>query len=428
MGGRAVLLVVMGFSMAFLVIGNNFNRMSLSAMDNMTYYASREISHNICLTGANISCNKFYLNPNWAGGYTNIPCQGGTFTATVTNLDTVKLIKRVMIVSTYSGYYTGYSSIVYHDTITVTFQPSRFSRYAFYSVSENGVAWATGDTVKGPLQTQDVLTVNGNPYFYGFVGTKGGVVYANGKTVDHPTFAGGLQTGSNIPINASGVSNVETYAISNGKEITGHDTVYLNFAADSIKYRYTWNGKDTTKKLSTFAPNGDIFVKYGTIRLKGTVKGQYTVGCSGTSTTVGGSCYLDSDIVYNTNPQVNPASTDIFGLVCQNNCIVEDNAANKTGIYIDASVYCQNGSFTADNYNTGSWRGYISVIGGIIQNVRGPVGTISGGKVTTGYSKNYSYDTRFMFSAPPNFPNTGAYNVISWYESGLNRATDTNLY
>jgi hypothetical protein len=295
-------------------------------------------------------------------------------------------------------------------------------------VSENGVAWATGDTVRGPLQTQDVLTVNGNPYFYGFVGTKGGVVYANGKTVDHPTFAGGLQTGSNIPINASGVSNVESYAITNGKEITGHDTVYLNFAADSIRYRYAWNGKDTTKKLSTFAPNGDIFVKNGTIRLKGTVKGQYTVGCSGTSTTVGGSCYLDSDIVYNTNPQVNPASTDIFGLVCQNNCIVEDNAANKTGINIDASVYCQNGSFTADNYNSGSWRGYINVIGGIIQNVRGPVGTISGGKVTTGYSKNYSYDTRFMFSAPPNFPNTGAYNVISWYESGLNRATDTNLY
>ncbi len=427
MGGKAVLLVVLGFSVAFLLIGNNFNRMSLSANDNMTYYASRQVSHDICLTGANIACNKFYLNPTWAGGYTNIACQGGSFTITVKNLDTAKLIKSITSVSTYSGYYTGYNNIVYHDTITVIFQPSRFSRYAFYSVSENGVAWATGDTVKGPLQTQDVLTVNGNPYFYGFVGTKGGVVYANGKNSDHPTFAGGLQTGASIPINSAGVSSVETYALSNGKEFTGHDTVYLNFVTDSIRYRYTWNGKDTTKKLSTFAPNGVIFVNSGTIRLKGTIKGQYTLGCSGKSATVGGSCYLDSDIVYKTNPQVNPASSDIFGLVCQNNCYVEDNLANKTGIYINASIYCQNGSFTADNYNTGSYRGYINIIGGIIQNVRGPVGTISGGHIATGYSKNYSYDSRFMFSAPPNFPNTGAYSVISWYESGMN-STDRNLY
>jgi hypothetical protein len=175
-------------------------------------------------------------------------------------------------------------------------------------------------------------------------------------------------------------------------------------------------------------PNGVLFIKNGTLRLKGTVKGQYTVGCSGTSTTVGGSCYLDSDIVYKTNPQVTPASTDILGLVLQNNCWVTDNVANSTGININASIYCQNGSFGAQDYNTGSNRGYINIIGGIIQNVRGAVGTTSGGVIKTGYNKNYSYDARFMFSAPPNFPNTGAYSVISWYESGLNTATDRNLY
>jgi hypothetical protein len=429
MGGRAVLLVVMGFSLAFLVIGNNFNRMSLSAMDNMTYYASRQTSHNIVLTGSNIACNKFYLNPNWTGGYTNIPCQGGTFTVTVKNIDTAKLIKSVTTVSTYSGYYTGYSAIVYHDTITVTFQPSRFSRYAYYSVSEgtSTIYWVTGDTVKGPMHTQDNLDINGNPYFYGFVSIGGVVNKANGSS-DHPTFAGGLQTGSNIPINAAGVSSIENYAITNGKEFTGRDTVYLTFAGDNIKYRYTYKGTDTTKLLSTFAPNGVIFVKNGCIRMQGTVKGQYTVGCSGTNATTDGFVYIDGDLVYNTNPQTNPASSDILGIVAQNNCIITDNTANRSTINIDASIYCQNGSFTAQNYNTGSPRGYINLIGGIIQNVRGPVGTTSGGHIVTGYSKNYSYDSRFMFSSPPNFPNTGAYSVISWFESGLNKATDRNLY
>jgi len=428
MGGRAVLLVVMGFSLAFLVIGNNFNRMSLSAMDNMTYYASRQVSHSICVTGANIACNKFYLNPTWTGAYTNVSCQGGTYSTTVKNIDTVKLIKSITTISTYTGYYTGYSNIVYHDTITVFFQPSRFSRYAYYSVSEGGtIYWVTGDTVKGPFHTEDNLNINGNPYFAGFVSIKGSVVKANGSS-DKPTFAGGLQTGYSLPINGSGVSNVQTFAQTAGKVFSGHDTVFLTFSNTNVSYRYAWNAKDTTKALSTLAPNGDIFVVNGTIRLKGTVQGQCTIGCSGTSTTVGGSVYLDSDIVYKTNPVTTPTSTDILGIVAQNNIWVTDNVANSNSIQINASMYCQNGSFGAQDYNTGSNRGYINLVGGIIQAVRGAVGTTSGGVIKTGYNKNYSYDSRFMFSAPPNFPNTGAYSVISWFESGLNRATDLNLY
>jgi hypothetical protein len=246
------------------------------------------------------------------------------------------------------------------------------------------------------------------------VGTKLGVIKKNGSS-DHPQFLGGLLTGSDVPINSSGVSSVETFALTNGFTFTGHDTVYLNFKGDSLKYRYTWNGKDTTKKISTIAPNGVIFVKNGTARIKGTIKGQLTLGCD--NVTKGGSVYLDSSIAYNTNPVTNPLSTDIFGIVAENNFIIEDNNANNNNVTIQASIYCQTGSFTADNYSTRGYDGYINLLGGIIQSTRGAVGTIgSGGTITNGFSKNYSYDRRFLFSAPPNFPNTGAYNVISWYE------------
>ena len=415
MGGKALLFVVLGFSLTFLLIGQNFNRITLKATDNMTNYANSEISHDIASTGANIACNAFYLDPTWTAGYSNVSCQGGTYTVTVQTLDAVKLIKSITSISSFQGF-NGYSLNTYHDTIIVTFQPSRFSRYAYYSVSEGGspIYWATGDTVKGPLQTQDYLRVSGNPVFLGMVGTKLGVVNKNGSA-DHPQFLGGLLTGSNVPINSSGVSSVEAFALTNGFEFSGHDTVYLNFRGDSLKYRYAWNTKDTTKKISTMVPNGVLFVKNGTARIKGTIKGQLTLGCSYVSK--GGSVYLDSSITYNTNPVSNPLSTDIFGVVAQNNFIIEDNKANSNDVAIQASIYCQAGSFTADNYSTRDYCGYINLLGGIVQAVRGAVGIIgSGGTISNGFSKSYSYDRRFMFSAPPNFPNTGSYNVISWYE------------
>jgi hypothetical protein len=163
------------------------------------------------------------------------------------------------------------------------------------------------------------------------------------------------------------------------------------------------------------APNGVIFVKGGTARIKGTIKGQLTLGCSYVSK--GGSVYLDSSVAYNTNPNTNPLSTDILGIVTQNNIWVTDNKANNNSITIQGSLYCQAGSFGAENYSTRGYDGYINILGGLVQAVRGAVGVIgTSGNITNGFSKNYSYDRRFMFSAPPNFPNTGSYNVISWYE------------
>jgi hypothetical protein len=415
MGGRALLFVVMGFSLTFLIIGQNFNRLTVQANDNMTNYANVQISHNIALTGANIAGNAFYLDPGWTAGYTNIPFQNGSYSVTYTLVDAVKLIKRFTSISTYQGF-NGYSLKTYHDTIIVTYQPSRFSRYAYYSTSEGGspIYWATGDTVKGPLQTQDYLRVSGNPVFLGMVGTKLGVVKKNGSS-DHPQFLGGLLTGSNIPINSSGVSTLETFATTGGYTFTGHDTVYLTFAGTNLKYRYAWNGHDTTKVISTLAPNGVIFVKNGTARIKGKITGQLTLGCD--NVTKGGSVYLDSSIAYTTNPVSNPNSTDIFGVVTENNFIITDNTQNRNSVTINGSIYCQAGSFTAENYTTRPFCGYINLLGGIVQAVRGAVGIIgSGGTISNGFSKSYSYDRRFMFSAPPNFPNTGSYNVISWYE------------
>jgi hypothetical protein len=70
--------------------------------------------------------------------------------------------------------------------------------------------------------------------------------------------------------------------------------------------------------------------------------------------------------------------------------------------WIYASIQTLQHSFWVGNYNAGSFQGTLSVRGSIAQRWRGIVGT--GGSSGTGYLKDYSYDTRLKFSAPPYFP------------------------
>ena len=119
----------------------------------------------------------------------------------------------------------------------------------------------------------------------------------------------------------------------------------------------------------TFAPNGVIFAAGATVRLQGVVSGNYTIGTSTETTaittgkkkkkitsyvTTGGDIYLDDDIVYKSDPNKNPNSTDMLGIVAENNVFVADNKANRSDINIDAAIFAQYGGFGAENYDHAS--------------------------------------------------------------------------
>ena len=61
-------------------------------------------------------------------------------------------------------------------------------------------------------------------------------------------------------------------------------------------------------------------------------------------------------------------------------------------------------SFIVDNYDCGL-SGTLTVNGAIVQRFRGPVGTVSGGTIATGYLKDYWYDDRLRYRSPPYFLN-----------------------
>jgi hypothetical protein len=416
MTGKAILLVVIGFSLTFLIVGQNFGGLSNRAVDNYVTYQKETVAHNIAISGANIAANEIYMNPTWTQGYSNIPFQDGYLNVTVNVVDPVLGLREI----TAQGTYFGKTSV-----IKLRIAPSNFSEYAYYSTYERssptstGTIWWTGkDTVWGPFHTQDKLSCALHPSFLGKrTSHKGAIQYQTNKITDSPVITGIYEPGKNLEIPPQTVENLEAAADDNGLKFKNNDSLYLIFDKDSLRYKYNYSSKYKALYLPTAAPNGLIYAKDMVVHLQGVVKGRYTLGCSSSSYSTGkGSIWLDDDITYNTNPQVDPSSTDLFGIIAENYVWITENNANHHDINIQASIFSEKLGFGAYNYDKRPVDGDINLLGGIQQNYRQPVGTFSGGTSKSGFTKQYRYDWRLAFMSPPFYPGTGGFKIVSWFE------------
>ena len=174
---------------------------------------------------------------------------------------------------------------------------------------------------------------------------------------------------------------------------------------------------------------GVIYVQ-GKVVISGKLRGRVTVAASD-------DIILGDDLTYVTDPGAGTC-VDILGMFAGDKVIVADNALNAPvqpngsydyRTYDDTSDEFFHGTvlaldvFTVHNYNAGSrndeWcegavngRGCLYLTGGIIQRVRGPVGTSAG----TGYIKRYSYDKCGATNPPPYFPTTGYFAKGQYYQ------------
>jgi len=404
--GKMTLYLVIGFSLLYMIIGNNSNRMSNATIQNMADYNANTVAHNLAVSAANLACNEIFLDNYWTKGVAKSDFLNGEIEADIVILNAVKNIRKLTAKGTYGGV---------TKTVEVIFQPSKFSKFAYYSTSEGGSIWWTGnDTVWGPFHTQDYMRVYRHPVFYGKASSKKNIIYYESKKKDEPKFYGGYEQGVDLPLPTDGLDPMKTSALTDGLFFTGHDSVYITFVEDSLKFRFKYSDKDSTVHLPTVAPGGVIFAENSIMRLKGVVEGQYSVACSGSSGK--GTIYLDDDIVYKTDPLKNKNCTDVLGIVAENKVLITDNVPNTTDINIHASIYAEDGGFGADNYSSRPVSGNINLIGGIIQHTRQAVGTFGKSGIQSGFAKRYRYDERFMLISPPMFPGTGGLEIVSWYE------------
>lgn len=185
-------------------------------------------------------------------------------------------------------------------------------------------------------------------------------------------------------------------------------------------------------------PNGVIFCTGNITSLSGTVANNkvshgeievpnaltIAVEVSNTNPSLNKDITITGNLVYQTRPDKNQPpdaavnlAAGTLGLVARN-IIVAGTAPQNLEINAVMMAGGQNtdGSFYVSNYNTKTPPGVLSVLGGIIQRSRGPVGTFnsSTGVTQTGYSKNYRYDPRLAANPPPYYPTTGQYERLSW--------------
>jgi hypothetical protein len=255
---------------------------------------------------------------------------------------------------------------------------------------------------------------------------------------------GGVISGGIYIVGDAGISmqldgsGNQQFVVTQGSTTT---TITVDLVANVIK-KQVGTGTPTiyTNALGSPPGSGVLYCTGNVTSLAGTVADNYCT--TGTPPAVvarsaytiatdvgnGKNITVTNPITYHSAPDPTLPTTDptnlhpgTLGLIGRN--VVVGSGA-PTNMEIDAEILAgrdsstypsdTDGSFYVSNYNSRTPTGTLKVMGGIIQRARGPVGTLSGGNIATGYAKNYYYDTRMADSPPPFFPTTGNYDRISW--------------
>ena len=418
MFGKGALIWVAGFAMIFSLYSQKLNRLAVSAGDNFNEHYMSTLVHEAAMSAMNIA-----VNDVWANGTdsTDMTVYADPCTSLVTiresGLDTI--LVRVRARSTYFNdefYQTDSTAMTLEDSMFAYFTYSTpVSRYFWYTNSDAGVYWITGDTVWGPIHCNHVLRTNGNPVFYGKVTARLGISPNPGSWGNHADFYGGWEVGVDAALPTDMSQLITAAAAGNGGAPTNTKCYYdqaldLEFLPNGNVIRSVGGGAPDTVSIAAIAPTGVIHCTEE-IHVKGTLNGQLSLYTPD-------DIFIDDDLEYAVNPVNDPSSDDIMGLISGNgDVIITDNAPNNTDVVLHATVICPNGSFYADNYNTRPIAGTLSLVGSIAQGERGPVGTFGwGSSINHGFSKRYYYDSRLQSMSAPYFPYVRVLRLVTWWE------------
>ena len=420
MAGKASLLLVLGFSILFGIMGAGMLSTSNEATDSYIEYYAKTKAHDLAVSGANMAANQIFINKFWMDGYNDLQIDYGFVKVSVDSFG----YDNKMITSISNFQIGGFKN--YTDTVLVWLEPKNFAQYGnFY---DEMAAWAaTGDTFSGPFHTNDYLKCYGDPVFLGYTTTKNGVQLYNSNS--HPEFHGGLEEGVYVPLEFD-TSLIRQAAFNNGKIFK--DTTTSNRIIDlklnllpngTVDYSYNINSTGWSpiinQSLISLAPNGVIYIEKGNVFIQGTLNGRISIVASQKGEPNAGIIHITDDLKYNKNPLTDPTSTDMLGLIAEKYAQVDYNTSTGD-LDLHASIYSQKDGLIIERYSDYPSAHNMNIIGGVIgKKVRATADYVWDGSKyvpVRGYSYVHKFDERFNKTVPPFFPKTKYYKVVSWLE------------
>jgi hypothetical protein len=426
--GKSAIVFVVGMSVLLGYALMNISTTSTTSTDNYTAYYGRSMAHNIAITGANIGTQLLLSNPAYNSDLIDQNYAGGKF-----DMHIVKPGGDSSWVQVFSS--IDVSGTTIRDTVIACLKFTSFSKYGWFTEAEqNGYHgspffgdndWKiTGDSVFGPAHTNWKFNLAGAPYFHDKVTATNAATVMPIHGLQAPVFRSGYQWGITVPRRAASMDLMVANAASGGAMFNGVD-VGLTFQDDQVAVKIppgTGALRNDTVAISTLAPNGIIAVMNGDLRIKGRYEGKVSVVAhNDAAATNKGNVWLDGNgIVASDNPMGNSASQDMLGIVANNNVyITQDLSRTSSSVFnIQATVYCQNGELTAQNFWSIPISGRVLLYGGVSQKTAGSLGVFNPGHgLMNGMLYTIRYDDRFNTQSPPAYPVAYKYELVSWWEN-----------
>jgi hypothetical protein len=330
------------------------------------------------------------------------------------------------------------------------------------------ISFGGGDKVLGPLHTNDSIQVSGTVTFGSSsddaieisldkpksVNGSGSITWTGtlNSPIDQlpmPSNNGELDqpAGTDDGILLDGLNTVELDSTSNPPKIKvwkglRPDQTYTKFSNGSFKAdvpptkTYDWPVNHGVLYVqggsggcsSTDSPGNADYFNDSTgcpeLFLSGSYNKDLTIGSAG-DIIVAPRKWKEGDAANSTSAGITRTGDAVLGLIANNYVRVwhpVSSCVNRTpaqdNVTIQAAILALR-SFIVDNWDCKPALGKLSVDGAIAQKFRGPVAT--GGSVSapsTGYVKNYTYDSRLKYRSPPYFlkPVNAAWKVLTQHE------------
>ena len=413
MFGKGAIIAIFGFVLMFSYYQLNLARSITDTVDNYNQQYMETQLREAVTSAMNMGVSDVWENETGSDDWTVVINQCSTrLTITTVNLDTI-LVKSKSWTHMYDPEAGGVTIVA--DSIMAYFSyRTSVAEYFAFTNDDRGLYWITGDTLYGRVHTNTTMNTWGTPVFYGKVTAKNGI---NPNPVDvknKALYYGGWEIGvdASVPSDLTYFETAVTVdnggAAVNTKSIYDQET-YLEFLADGTVKRTVGSDPPDTVSLAAIAPGGTLWMKKD-VHVKGIISGQLTIYSSD-------DIWIDDDIVYADNPESNPTSTDMLGLVAKGSVYITDNVPNSSDIYIQASIMTINGTFMAQNYDKRGICGDLHLLGSTAQDLAGIMGVFSfKGGLISGFITKGAYDERFESVSPPRYPYVRALKLVSWWE------------